>query len=168
VGRGGWKKTVCSCRYYMGWRSSVDALLCVCEVKAQCAGVRLQLRAPECQGQALCTNFGTTCQVKEDTASFAKRPISFQTTSTKCHEFTRFKDRPARLALPSYPTTQPYAAAIVSAPCRDQPCLITATSAPFTVDATDSAHNTLPLRPISPIGACPSIPRESGYDHFNI
>jgi hypothetical protein len=32
---------------------------CVCEVKAQCAGVRLQLRAPKCQALALSTNFGT-------------------------------------------------------------------------------------------------------------
>jgi hypothetical protein len=76
---------------------------------------------------------------------------------------------PDILPLP-YPTTQPYpnATAIVSAPCRDQPCLTTAPSALFTTDATDSTHNTLTLRSLLPDGACLSLPRESGHDHFNI
>lgn len=102
----------------------------------------------------------------------AKRPNPFQTNkrrdSTSSYDSKAGVQQTPASIIPDVPTTQPYAAAIVSAPCRDQPCLVTATSAPFTVDATESAHNTLSLRPTSPDGACLSIPCESGYDHFNI
>lgn len=67
---------------------------------------------------------------------------------------------------------QPYvaaaaAAASVSAPCRDQPCLTSATSALAPTDAPDTLHYTLPhsLRPTSPEGACLSLPRGTGYEH---
>jgi hypothetical protein len=43
-----------------GGKVLLRCLQCVCEVKAQCAGVRLQLRAPKCQDQALYTKLGTT------------------------------------------------------------------------------------------------------------
>jgi hypothetical protein len=110
--------------------------------------------------------------MNENTDYFAKRPKSFQTNKRRnpnsCHDPETGVQQTSASIIPKVPTTQPYVAAIVSAPCRDQPCLITATSAPFTVDATDSAHDTLTLRPNPPDGACLSIPRESGYDHFNI
>lgn len=65
---------------------------------------------------------------------------------------------------------QPYvaaAAASVSAPCRDQPCLTSATSALAPTDAPDTLHYTLThsLRPTSPDGACLSLPRGTGYEH---
>lgn len=53
----------------------------------------------------------------------------------------------------------------VSAPCRDQPCLALATSALAPSDAPNTLRNTLTPRPTSPVGACLSLPRGSGYEH---
>jgi hypothetical protein len=146
----------------------------VWRLKAQCAGVRLQLQLQ------------LPAEERQDQRPFTSPRRDDRTTPARGHtgnkRYTRCKHRRKRttrlrsvVVSPAHPPfhtqlfslTSPPPPASVSAPCRDQPCLTSATSALAPTDAPDTLHYTLThsLRPTSPDGACLSLPRESGYEH---